>query len=44
LQLTFCIAAVGIFEIRLTSGNDEKKFDDEITEKLFRKSLAPNQS
>jgi hypothetical protein len=32
------------FEIRLTSGNDEKKYDYKITEKFFRKSQAPNQS
>jgi hypothetical protein len=35
---------VGIFENRLTSGNAEKKCDDEITEKFLRKSQAPNQS
>jgi hypothetical protein len=33
-----------VFEIRLTSGSAEKKYDDEITEKFFRKSPAPNKS
>ena len=41
---TFCIAAGGEIENRLTSGNDEKKYDDEINEIYFRKSLPPNQS
>jgi hypothetical protein len=43
-RATFCIAAVGIFEKRLTSGNDYLKRDYKITEKFLRKSPAPNQS
>jgi len=31
----FCIAAGGEIENRLTSGNDNKKYDYEITEKFL---------
>ena len=44
LKPTFCIAAGGDIEKRLPGGNDEKKYDDEINEKFFRKSQATNQS
>ena len=44
LRTTFCIAAGGDIEKRLTGGNDEKKCDYKIIEKFLRKSQAPNRS
>ena len=44
LPPTFCIAAGGDFENRLTGGDDEKKYDYKIIEKILRKSQVPNQS
>ena len=43
-RITFCIAAGGDIEKRLPGGNDEKKYDDKIIEKILRKSQAPNQA
>jgi len=37
LKPTFCIAAGGEIENRLTSGNDKKKWDDEITKTFLER-------
>jgi len=42
LRLTFRICK-GLEFDRLTSGNDEKKYDDEFTEKILKNESSPKQ-
>ena len=43
-RIPFCIAASGEIENRLTSGNDKKKYDDEITEKFLERVLPQTEA